>query len=151
MIAGPRLASSICGSPRIIGIGHGVTNAGVSYTYFIPFSGVARLYSFENQRTTYQNGVDMRFDWGASQFLTKQFQVGLVCYVYKEIGCDSGSAEPLINRQGQAFKSFGKDRFQARLHIALDSSKVSGSLRTCPPGPNRDRAPSPTHRCQECE
>jgi Putative MetA-pathway of phenol degradation len=52
-----------------------------------------RLYSFENQWTTYQNGVDMHFDWGASQFLTKQFQVGLVCYVYKEIGCDSGSAE----------------------------------------------------------
>jgi hypothetical protein len=117
--------------PSNIGIGHGVTNAGVSYTYFIPFSGVARLYSFENQWTTYQNGVDMRFDWGASQFLTKQFQVGLVCYVYKEIGCDSGSAKPLINRQGQRFKSFGKDRFQARLHIALDSSNVSGSLRTC--------------------
>jgi hypothetical protein len=44
-----------------------------------------------NQSTQYQNGVDMHFDWGASQFLTKQFQVGLVGYVYDEIGCDSGS------------------------------------------------------------
>ena len=30
---------------------------------------------------------------GASQFLTKQFQVGLVGYLYKEIGCDSGSGD----------------------------------------------------------
>ena len=50
-------------------------------------------YNFENQSTQYQNGVDMHFDWGASQFLTKQFQVGLVGYVYKELGCDSGSGD----------------------------------------------------------
>jgi hypothetical protein len=30
---------------------------------------------------------------GASQFLTKQFQIGLVGYVYDEIGCDSGSGD----------------------------------------------------------
>src|SRR6478672_1375878 len=41
----------------------------------------------------YQNGVDLHFDWGASQFLTKQFQIGLVGYVYDEIGCDSGSGD----------------------------------------------------------
>jgi len=33
----------------------------------------------------------MHFAWGASQFLTKQLQVGLVGYAYKDIGCDSGS------------------------------------------------------------
>ena len=33
------------------------------------------------------------FDWGASQFLTKQFQVGVVGYVYNEVGCDSGSGD----------------------------------------------------------
>ena len=26
----------------------------------------------------YKNGIDMHLDWGASQFLTKQWQVGLV-------------------------------------------------------------------------
>jgi hypothetical protein len=61
-----------------------------------------------------QNGVDMHFGWGASQFLTKRFQVGLVCYVYKEIGATAAPLRPLINRQRQRFKSFGKDRFQAR-------------------------------------
>ena len=50
-------------------------------------------YNFENQSTQYQNGVDMHLDWGASQFLTKQFQIGLVGYVYKELGCDSGSGD----------------------------------------------------------
>ena len=39
------------------------------------------------------NGVDMHFDWGASQYLTKQFFVGLVGYVYDEVGCDSGSGD----------------------------------------------------------
>jgi len=82
-----------------IGIGHGAVDAGFGYTYFNPktgreFSGVLGFtYNTTNQSTQYQNGVDMHFDWGASQFLTKQFQVGLVGYVYDEIGCDSGSGD----------------------------------------------------------
>jgi hypothetical protein len=82
-----------------LGIGHGAIDAGGGYTYFNPqtgheFSGVLGFtYNFINTATQYQNGVDMHFDWGASQFLTKQWQVGLVGYVYKEIGCDSGSGD----------------------------------------------------------
>jgi hypothetical protein len=82
-----------------IGIGHGAIDAGGGYTYFNPqtgheFSGVLGFtYNFKNTATQYQNGVDMHFDWGASQFLSKQVMVGLVGYVYKEIGCDSGSGD----------------------------------------------------------
>jgi hypothetical protein len=82
-----------------LGIGHGAIDAGGGYTYFNPqtgheFSGVLGFtYNFTNQSTQYQNGVDMHFDWGASQFLTKQFQIGLVGYVYQEVGCDSGSGD----------------------------------------------------------
>jgi hypothetical protein len=82
-----------------VGIGHGAIDAGGGYTYLNPqtgheFSGVLGFtYNFENRSTQYQNGVDMHFDWGASQFLTKQFLVGAVGYVYKEIGCDSGSGD----------------------------------------------------------
>ena len=36
----------------------------------------------------------MHLDWGASQFLTKQLQVGVVGYVYDEIGCDGGVGRP---------------------------------------------------------
>jgi hypothetical protein len=46
------------------------------------FSGVLGFtYNLANTQTQYQNGVDMHFDWGASQFLTKQFQVGVVGYI----------------------------------------------------------------------
>jgi len=82
-----------------IGIGHGAVDGGVGYTYFNPrtgqeFSAVLGLtYNATNHSTQYQNGVDMHFDWGASQFLTKQLQVGLVGYVYQEVGCDSGSGD----------------------------------------------------------
>src|SRR5262247_2831130 len=82
-----------------IGIGHGAIDAGGGYTYLNPqtgheFSGVLGFtYNFENRSTQYQNGVDMHLDWGASQFLTKQFQIGAVGYVYREIGCDSGSGD----------------------------------------------------------
>jgi hypothetical protein len=89
-----------------IGIGHGTIDAGGGYTYLNPqtgheFSGVLGFtYNFTNQSTQYQNGVDMHFDWGASQFLTKQFLVGAVGYVYQEVGCDTGAG----NRVG-CFKS----------------------------------------------
>ena len=82
-----------------LGIGHGTVDGGFGYTYLNPktgqeFSGVLGLtYNMSNVQTQYQNGVDMHFDWGASQFLTKQFQVGLVGYIYDEVGCDSGSGD----------------------------------------------------------
>src|SRR3974390_416362 len=81
------------------GIAHGAVDSGVGYTYYNEkagreFSGVLGFtYNMTNQATQYQNGVDLHFDWGASQFLTKQFQVGLVGYVYNQIGCDSGSGD----------------------------------------------------------
>ena len=80
-----------------IGIGHGAFDGGVGYTYFNPQTGreLSGVLGFTanavNPSTQYQNGVDMHFDWGASQFLSKQFQVGLVGYAYKQLSCDSGS------------------------------------------------------------
>jgi hypothetical protein len=82
-----------------IGIGHGAVDAGFGYTCFNQktgreFSGVLGFtYNMINSSTQYQNAVDMHFDWGASQFLTKQFQIGLVGYVYDQVGCDSGAGD----------------------------------------------------------
>jgi len=82
-----------------IGIGHGTIDAGGGYTYFNPQTGhelsgvLGFTYNFTNPDTQYQSGVDMHFDWGASQFLSKQVQVGLVGYVYKQLGCDSGPGD----------------------------------------------------------
>ena len=82
-----------------IGVGHGAIDAGGGYTYFNPQTGheisgvLGFTYNLINPSTQYQNGVDMHFDWSASQFLTKQLQIGVVGYVYDEIGCDSGAGD----------------------------------------------------------
>ena len=82
-----------------LGIGHGVADGGAGYTYLDTttgheFSAVAGLtYNLENPSTNYQNGVDFHLDWAASQFLSKQFLVGVVGYLYQEVGCDSGSGD----------------------------------------------------------
>ena len=42
-------------------------------------------YNFKNPDTQYQSGIDFHFDWGVSQFLSKQVFVGLVGYAYQQI------------------------------------------------------------------
>jgi hypothetical protein len=92
-----------------LGIGHGAIDAGGGYTYFNPMTGnefsavLGFTYNFQNQSTQYQNGVDMHLDWATSKFITKQWQIGLVGYVYKEIGCDSGSGDRVGCFQSQVF------------------------------------------------
>jgi hypothetical protein len=81
-----------------IGLGHGAIDGGVGYTYFDPktgheFSAVAGLTgNFENHSTNYTSGIDFHLDWGASQFLSKQVQVGLVGYFYEQLTGDDGCA-----------------------------------------------------------
>jgi hypothetical protein len=82
-----------------LGIGHAALDGGGGYTYFneqtgLEFSAVAgATYNFINPYTQYQNGVDVHLDWGASRFLTKQLQVGLVGYLYNQASCDGGSGD----------------------------------------------------------
>ena len=82
-----------------LGIGHGAIDFGGGYTYFNPQTGheisgvLGFTYNMTNPDTQYRNGVDMHFDWGMSQFLTKQLQIGLVGYAYQQISCDSGSGD----------------------------------------------------------
>jgi hypothetical protein len=84
-----------------IGIGHGALDGGLGYTYFDQkagheFSAVAGLTgNFKNPSTDYTNGIDFHLDWGASQFLTKQLQVGVVGYVYDQLTPDRGCAPQL--------------------------------------------------------
>src|SRR3974390_333310 len=84
-----------------LGLGHNAIDAGGAYTYFDPKAGpefsatLGFNYNFENTHTQYQNGINMHLDWGASQFLTKQLQVGLVGYFYDQLSCDSGSGDRL--------------------------------------------------------
>jgi hypothetical protein len=92
-----------------LGLGHGSIDGGGGYTYFNPatgheFSGVAGFtYNFENPDTNYKNGVDFHFDWGASQFLSKQFSIGLVGYAYQQLTGDSGAGALLGDFKSRAF------------------------------------------------
>lgn len=84
-----------------LGIGHGSIDSGGGYTYFNPktgteFSAVAGLtYNFKNTATDYQNGINFHLDWAASQFVSKQFFIGVVGYVYNQLTDDSGSGAKL--------------------------------------------------------
>ena len=82
-----------------LGIGHNAIDVGGAYTYFNPQTGyefsaaLGFTYNFENVHTDYQNGIDMHLDLGASRFVTKQLQVGLVGYWYNQLSCDSGAGD----------------------------------------------------------
>jgi hypothetical protein len=82
-----------------LGLGHGAIDAGAGYTYFdrrtgYEFSTVAGFtYNLINPSTDYQNGVDFHIDWGASKFLTEQWQIGVVGYFFNQISCDSGAGD----------------------------------------------------------
>jgi hypothetical protein len=92
-----------------LGIGHGAIDGGGGYTYFNPMTGqefsavLGFTYNFENQSTQYQNGVDMHLDWATSRFVTKQLQLGLVGYAYKQLSCDSGSGDRVGCFESQVF------------------------------------------------
>jgi hypothetical protein len=78
-----------------LGLGHGaIDGGGYNPATGHEFSAVAGFtYNFKNQTTQYQSGVDFHLDWGASQFLSKQFFVGLVGYAYDQISADSGAGD----------------------------------------------------------
>ena len=94
----------------------------------------------------------MHFDWGASQFLSKQLLVGLVGYAYQEIGCDSGSGDrvgcfrsrvfgvgpqlgyifPLGDKQGylniKGYKEFGAENRPEGWNVWLTFVDFAGAL-----------------------
>jgi len=84
-----------------LGLGHGAIDGGGGYTYLNPsnnleFSAVAGLtYNLYNWHSQYQNGLDAHLDTGASYFLTKQLNVGLVGYYFQQITGDRGAGANL--------------------------------------------------------
>jgi hypothetical protein len=84
-----------------LGLGHWAVDGGGGYTYFDQKTGhefsvvTGWTYSFINPSTQYQNGIDWHVDWGASQFVTKQVQLGAVGYYFQQITGDSGAGARL--------------------------------------------------------
>lgn len=113
-----------------IGTNHWAADIGGGYTYFNQESGrefsasAGLTYNFENPDTEYKNGIDSHLDWGASQFLSEQWHVGLVGYFFYQLTGDSGEGAALgdfksrvngIGPQAGYFFSMGKG--QAYLNL----------------------------------
>jgi hypothetical protein len=92
-----------------LGLNHWSVDAGGGYTYLDPqkgheFSAVAgATYNFENDDTHYKNGIDGHLDWAASQFLSEQFHIGIVGYVYYQLTGDSGSGAVLGDNKARVY------------------------------------------------
>ncbi len=84
-----------------LSVNHWAVDTGAGYTYLDTrtgheFSAVAGFtYNMINPDTDYRNGVDFHLDWGASQFLSEHWHVGVVGYVYEQLTPDSGQAPAL--------------------------------------------------------
>jgi hypothetical protein len=84
-----------------LGLGHQALDGGVGYTYFNPQTGwefssvLGFTYNWENKDTQYRSGFDSHLDWGLSRFVTPQVQIGLVGYLYQQLGCDGGAGDRL--------------------------------------------------------
>ena len=82
-----------------IGLGHTAIDVGGAYTYFNTKGGfeasaiLGFTYNGMNTRTNYQSGVDSHLDFDISQFLSDNWQVGVVGYVYYQLTGDSGSGD----------------------------------------------------------
>jgi hypothetical protein len=90
-----------------LSLGYVAVDAGAGYTYFNTktgreFSVVGGLtYSGINPDLQYQNGIDFHLDWGASQFVSKNFQIGLAGYFFQQLTGDSGPGAKLGPFKGQ--------------------------------------------------
>jgi hypothetical protein len=97
------------GASANLGLGDSAIDVGGGYTYFNPltdweFSSVLGVtYNFENEHTDYQNGVDMNLDLSASRFVTKELQIGVVGYAFRQISCDSGAGNRVGCFESQVF------------------------------------------------
>jgi hypothetical protein len=92
-----------------LGLGHAAVDMGGGYTYFNPQTGnefsavLGFTYNFMNEHTQVQSGVDMHLDWATSKFVTRQLQIGLVGYAYRQLSCDSGSGNRVGCFESQVF------------------------------------------------
>jgi hypothetical protein len=91
-----------------LNLGFVAWDLGAGYTYFDPKTGhefsVAGgfTYSLPNPYLQYQNGIDFHIDWAASQFVSKNVQIGLAGYFYQQVTDDSGPGAKFGGFRGQA-------------------------------------------------
>ena len=91
------------------GLGFNGWDSGIGYTYLDPTKGhelsatFGVTYNNVNHDTGYKNGIDYHLDWGAAQFLNKQFYVGAVGYVFDQFTADEGAPAILGEVKSRVF------------------------------------------------
>jgi hypothetical protein len=91
------------------GLGFNAWDGGIGYTYLDPAKGyefsitAGATYNNWNHDTNYKNGIDYHIDFGAAQFLNKQFYVGAVGYIYNQFTADEGAPAFLGEVQSRVY------------------------------------------------
>jgi hypothetical protein len=103
------IPSSTYDSSRLANLSFGfvAVDGGAGYTYFDPKTGReisvvgGMTYSFMNHDLQYRNGIDFHVDWGASQFVSKNVQIGIAGYFFQQLTGDSGAGATLGDFKGR--------------------------------------------------
>jgi hypothetical protein len=110
------------------GTGHYAVDLGFGYTYLNKESGwegsgiFGVTYNFINPQTDYKNGLDSHLDYAISNFISADWELGMVGYVYYQLTNDSGgdlgpfkSKAAAIGPQGTYFWKSGKNEMNFTL------------------------------------
>ena len=89
-------------------------------------------YNLKNPDTDYRNGVDLHIDWGAAQFLSKQFFVGAVGYFYEQLSADHGA--PLFLRAIQSGETSAARADRGQKPQLVPGRSTGARVRGTPPG-----------------
>jgi hypothetical protein len=87
-----------------LGTGHYAIDLGFGYTYLNKESGwegsglLGFTYNFINPQTNYKNGIDSHLDYAISNFLSPNWELGVVGYVYYQLTDDKGNLGPFKSK-----------------------------------------------------
>jgi hypothetical protein len=86
------------------GTGHYALDLGFGYTYWNKVTGwegsglLGLTYNFINPQTDYKNGLDSHLDYAISNFLSPDWELGVVGYVYYQLTDDKGNLGPFKSK-----------------------------------------------------
>ncbi|WP_188263021.1 SphA family protein [Azospirillum tabaci] len=91
----------------------------------LDLSGVIGVtFNGENPATDYRTGTELHLEWAASQYLSKDFSIGIVGYHYQQISGDSGSGAVLGNFKGRVTALGGTAGYNFQIGKAPVSTRI---------------------------
>ncbi|MBP2312639.1 SphA family protein [Azospirillum soli] len=92
----------------------------------------------ENPATNYRTGTELHLEWAASQYLSKNFSIGIVGYHYQQISGDSGSGAVLGDFKGRTTALGGTAGYNFQIGKAPISTRLKVyrefDVENCVPG-----------------